>query len=110
MVEQGASPVVAGRHGDRHGHLRWLVAGLAVTAVGLLLLAAGATSTTLLLAVTACGAGFGVAQSSRLTLLMQNAETAELPTISAAGNVAYDMGLGAGPLAFAVPSAHTSVP
>lgn len=86
------------------------MAGSAVTAAGLLLLAAGATSTTLLLAVTACGAGFGAAQSSSLTLMMQDAETAELPTISAAWNVAYDVGLGAGPLAFAVASAHTSVP
>jgi MFS family permease len=102
--------VAAGRHGDRHGHLPWLVAGSAVTAAGLLLLAAGATSMTLLLAVTVCGAGFGAAQSSSLTLMMEDAETAELPTISAAWNVAYDVGLGAGPLAFAVASAHTSVP
>ena len=81
-----------------------------MSAAGLLLLAAGATSTTVLLAVTACGAGFGAAQSSSLALMMDDAETADFPAISAAWNAAYDVGLGAGPLAFAVVAAHTSTP
>ena len=40
--------LVAGRHGDRHGHRGWLVIASCVTTAGLLLLAADATSTAVL--------------------------------------------------------------
>lgn len=100
--------LLAGRHGDRHGHLGWLWAGLLGSVVSLLVLVAGSSPAVVCAAMTISGAAFGAAQSSSLALMFADARPEDLPAVSALWNATYDVGLGLGPLLFGVALLHAS--
>jgi MFS family permease len=86
----------AGRHADRHGAGRLLVPAVAVAAVGMAGLALTGSGVAVLVGAAVFGAGFGAAQSASLTLMLSRVPPAGYGTVSAAWNVAYDLGWGLG--------------
>lgn len=100
----------AGRHGDRTGHSRLLVPGLTATAAGMTLLALAAHPVGLLLAAALFGAGFGATQSVTLAMMTERVDPASYGMVNAGWNLAYDLGYGAGPVAFGALVGHTGYP
>ena len=109
-VAATAGRLLAGRHGDAHGHRGWLLFGLVATAAGFVPLLTGLHPALILSALALAGTAFGAAQSASLALMMRDARTTDLPAVSGLWNAAYDLGLGLGPLVFGVALAHTSQP
>jgi predicted MFS family arabinose efflux permease len=109
-VAATAGRLLAGRHGDAHGHHGWLLFGLVATAVGFVPLLTDLQSVLVLGVLTLAGTAFGTAQSASLALMMRDARPTDLPAVSALWNATYDLGLGLGPLVFGVAVAHTSQP
>jgi hypothetical protein len=91
----------AGRWGDRHGHARLVAPGLAACGLGMLLLLGVDQATLLLAAMAVFGTGFGVAQSATYAVMVERAPADGHGAVSALWNLAYDLGYGVGPLAFA---------
>jgi len=91
----------AGRWGDRHGHGRLVAPGLAACGLGMLLLLGVGQPALLLAAMAVFGTGFGVAQSATYAVLVERAPADGHGAVSALWNLAYDLGYGVGPLAFA---------
>jgi len=91
----------AGRWGDRHGHGRLVAPGLAACGLGMLLLLGVGQLALLLAAMAVFGTGFGVAQSATYAVLVERAPAGGHGAVSALWNLAYDLGYGVGPLAFA---------
>jgi len=91
----------AGRWGDRHGHARLVAPGLAACGLGMLLLLGVDQATLLLAAMAVFGTGFGVAQSATYAVMVERAPAGGDGAVSALWNLAYDLGYGVGPLAFA---------
>ena len=100
--------LLAGIHGDRHGHRGWLWFGLLGTGAGLVALALRPSPALLMVAMALSGAAFGAAQSASLTLMVADARPDDLPALSALWNASYDLGLGLGPLVFGMVLVHTS--
>ena len=92
----------AGRWGDRHGHARLVGPGLAACGLGMVLLLGVDQPAVLLAAMAVFGTGFGVAQSATYAVMVERAPAAGDGAVSALWNLAYDLGYGVGPLAFAV--------
>jgi MFS family permease len=97
----------AGRSGDRRGHSRLVAPGLAVAAAGMLLLLGLPNPAMAILAMAVFGLGFGVTQSATFATMVERAPAHSHGTISALWNLAYDLGYGAGPLAFGAVLAGT---
>jgi MFS family permease len=91
----------AGRWGDRHGHARLVGPGLAVSGVGMVLLLGVDRPAVLLAAMAVFGIGFGIMQSATYAVMVERAPAAGHGAVSALWNLAYDLGYGVGPLAFA---------
>jgi len=91
----------AGRWGDRHGHARLVGPGLAACGLGMVLLLGVDQPAVLLAAMAVFGTGFGVAQSATYAVMVERAPTGGDGAVSALWNLAYDLGYGVGPLAFA---------
>jgi MFS family permease len=91
----------AGRWGDRHGHARLVAPGLAASGVGMVLLVGVDQPAVLLAAMAVFGTGFGVAQSATYAVMVERAPANGHGAVSALWNLAYDLGYGVGPLAFA---------
>ena len=91
----------AGRWGDRHGHARLVAPGLAACGLGMLLLLGVDQATLLLAAMAVFGTGFGVAQSATYAVIVERSPADGHGAVSALWNLAYDLGYGVGPLAFA---------
>jgi MFS family permease len=91
----------AGRWGDRHGHGRLVAPGLAACGLGMLLLLGVGQPALLLAAMAVFGTGFGVAQSATYAVMVERAPADGHGAVSALWNLAYDLGYGVGPLAFA---------
>ena len=91
----------AGRWGDRHGHARLVAPGLAACGFGMLLLLGVDQPAVLLAAMAVFGTGFGVAQSATYAVMVERAPAGGDGAVSALWNLAYDLGYGVGPLAFA---------
>ena len=102
--------LLAGVHGDRHGHRRWLWFGLLGAGTGLVVLAASPSPALLMVAMALCGGAFGAAQSASLTLMVEDARPEDLPAVSALWNASYDLGLGLGPVLFGMALARSSSP
>nr|WP_255643290.1 MFS transporter [Actinoplanes polyasparticus] len=83
----------AGRLGDRYGPGRLLGPGLALTAAGTAGLALAPVPAALVF-----GAGFGLLQNATLTLMYDSMPPGGENTVSAAWNIAYDLGMAAGAL------------
>jgi predicted MFS family arabinose efflux permease len=97
----------AGRHCDRHGPAGLLVPGLLTAAAGMLLLALFANPAALLGSMALFGAGFGITQTSTLTLMLSRVKQPGYPAVNAAWNFAYDGGWGLGAAVFGLIVAHT---
>jgi MFS family permease len=91
----------AGRWGDRHGHARLAGPGLAVSGVGMVLLLGVDRPAVLLAAMAVFGIGFGIMQSATYAVMVERAPADGHGAVSALWNLAYDLGYGVGPLAFA---------
>jgi MFS family permease len=92
----------AGRYGDRRGHSRLVVPGLVAATAGMVLLLGLPSPVVAVLAMTVFGLGFGVTQSATFAIMVERAPAHSHGTVSALWNLAYDLGYGAGPLAFGV--------
>ena len=91
----------AGRWGDRHGHARLVAPGLVACGLGMLLLLGVGQPALLLAAMAVFGTGFGMAQSATYAVMVERSPVDGHGTVSALWNLAYDLGYGVGPLAFA---------
>jgi len=91
----------AGRWGDRHGHARLVAPGLAVSGLGMVLLLGVDRAAVLVAAMAVFGIGFGIAQSATYAVMVERSPAGGHGAVSALWNLAYDLGYGVGPLAFA---------
>jgi MFS family permease len=99
-----------GHHGDRHGHARLLVPGLAITSVGMIAMIWLASPAAVIAGMSLFGAGFGIIQNATLALMIDRMPASGLGTASALWNLAYDAGYGAGPVVFGLFVGHTGYP
>ena len=100
----------AGRYGDRRGHRRLLVPGLVTTALGMALLAGAANPVSLMAGAALFGVGFGAVQCVTLAMMIERVEPSGYGMVNAVWNLAYDMGYGAGPVAFGAIVGRTGYP
>jgi MFS family permease len=90
----------AGRHGDRHGHLRLLVPGLVMASAGLSAMLWLATPAVVIAAMCLFGTGFGIIENATFALMLDRVPASGFGTASSLWNLAYDAGYGAGPVVF----------
>jgi MFS family permease len=100
----------AGRHGDRHGHARLLWPGLVTAAAGMAALIWVASPVAVITGMALFGAGFGIIQNATLALMIARVPVSGYGMATAAWNLAYDAGYGAGPAVFGVLVVHTGYP
>ncbi len=113
---------LGGRRSDRHGPHGLLVPGVALVVTGMGLAALMGGPVTLLVGMAAFGTGFGLVQTASLNLMLAAVTPGQYGAVSAAWNVAYDLGWGLGsavvglvvasagfPVAFAVTAAAVGV-
>jgi predicted MFS family arabinose efflux permease len=100
----------AGRHGDRKGHSRLLVPALVTTAAGMTLLAGAANPVMLMLGAALFGVGFGATQCVTLAMMIERVDRSGYGMVNAVWNLAYDLGYGAGPVAFGALVGRTGYP
>jgi MFS family permease len=100
----------AGRYGDRKGHRRLLVPGLVTTALGMALLAGAANPVSLMAGAALFGAGFGAVQCVTLAMMIERVDRSGYGMVNAVWNLAYDLGYGAGPVAFGAVVGRTGYP
>ena len=103
-----AGRVVAGRIGDRIGPAVLIAPSLATCGGGLALSASGGMHALFVLGACAAGFGFGAVQNSTLQALCSDRPLGELAAASALWNLAYDLGLAIGTVAFALLAAITA--
>ncbi|MFE2275213.1 MFS transporter [Streptomyces lavendulae] len=101
---------LAGRLGDRRGSACLVLPGLLLSAAGTLLMAATAEPVAVVVAAGVFGTGFGILQNATLTLMYARVPTAGYGTVSAVWNIAYDVGMGVGAVAFGWLAAATGYP
>jgi predicted MFS family arabinose efflux permease len=89
---------LAGRYSDRHGAAGLLVPAVVVSALGMGLAAVTGSGVAVVAGMAVFGAGFGLAQSASLNLMLQRVHRSQYGAVSAAWNAAYDVGWGAGAL------------
>ena len=89
-----------GRLADRVGATRLIAPAVVTSAVGMAGLVWLANPIAVTLAATVFGLGFGAAQAATSTAMFQAATRNQYAAVSAIWNVAYDFGLGLGPVAF----------
>ncbi|HSR82779.1 MAG TPA: MFS transporter [Streptosporangiaceae bacterium] len=97
----------AGRYGDRHGHARLLVPGLAGASLGMLAMIWLTSPAMVIAAMCVFGAAFGISQNATFALMIDRIPASGLGTSSALWNLAYDAGYGAGPAGFGLVVGHT---
>jgi MFS family permease len=104
------SPWWAGRHGDRHGHARLLVPGLAIASLGMGAMIWLTSPAAVIAAMCLFGTGFGIIQNATLALMIDRMPASGIGTASALWSLAYDAGYGAGPAVFGLLVTHTGYP
>ena len=80
--------------------IRALVAGLVVSAAGMLALAFAGHAAGVLAGMVLFGAGFGISQTASLAIMVDRAGSTGVVTANAMWNIAYDLGWGVGAVAF----------
>jgi predicted MFS family arabinose efflux permease len=100
----------AGRYGDRHGHARLLIPGLAIASLGMTGMIWPASPAAVIAGMCLFGTGFGIIQNVTFVLMIDRMPASGLDTASALWNLAYDAGFGAGPAAFGLFVGHTGYP
>ena len=101
---------LAGCFGDRRGHARLLIPGLALAAAGMIAMTWLAAPVVVIAGMCVFGTGFGIIQNTPLALMIDRMPAAGLATASALWNLAYDAGYGAGPAVVGVFVGHTGYP
>ncbi|MBO3744909.1 MFS transporter [Streptosporangiaceae bacterium NEAU-GS5] len=97
----------AGRVGDRYGSARLLVPSVALSAVGIAVVACVGSPLAVLAGMALFGAGFGVVQNASLAVMFDRAPASAYGSVSAMWNLAYDGGMGLGGTAFGLLAATT---
>ncbi|WP_436763070.1 MFS transporter [Streptosporangium sp. V21-05] len=100
----------AGRYGDRHGPARLLVPAVLAAALGTAALIRVDDPLAMIVGMGLFGAGFGMAQNATLALMFERAPESAFGQVSAAWNLAYDAGLGAGAVGFGLLSGSVGYP
>ncbi len=100
----------AGRRGDRSGHARLLIPGLAIASSGMLTMIWLASPAAVIAGMCLFGMGFGICQNATFVLMIERMPPSGAGTASALWNLAYDAGYGAGPAAFGLLVSHTGYP
>jgi MFS family permease len=100
----------AGRRGDRHGHARLLIPGLATASLGMMAMIWLASPAAVIAAMCLFGTGFGIIQNATFALMIDRMPASGFGMASALWNLAYDAGYGAGPAVFGLFVAHTGYP
>ncbi|MER5649273.1 MFS transporter [Streptosporangium sp. NPDC002524] len=101
---------MAGRYGDRHGPARLLVPAVLAAALGTAGLCRVDDPLAMIVGMGLFGAGFGMAQNATLALMFERAPQSALGQVSAAWNLAYDAGLGAGAVGFGLLAGSVGYP
>ncbi|MFE2142254.1 MFS transporter [Streptomyces sp. NPDC059456] len=101
---------VAGRYGDRRGFAGLVLPGLLLSAAGTLLMALTDDPFAVVAGAGVFGTGFGITQNSTLALMYARVPAVGYGTVSALWNAAYDIGMGAGAVAFGRLAAGTGYP
>jgi predicted MFS family arabinose efflux permease len=99
-----------GRLADRVGAIRLIAPAVVTSAVGMSGLVWLANPVAVILAAAVFGLGFGAAQAATSTAMFQAAMRNQYAAVSAVWNVAYDLGLGLGPVAFGLVAIYTGYP
>jgi predicted MFS family arabinose efflux permease len=100
----------AGRQGDRHGHARLLMPGLAAGSLGMIAMIWLTSPAAVIAGMCLFGTGFGISQNATFALMIDRMPASGFGTASALWNLAYDAGYGAGPAAFGLLIPHTGYP
>jgi predicted MFS family arabinose efflux permease len=100
----------AGRQGDRHGHARLLVPGLAIASIGMTAMIWLTSPVAVIAGMCLFGTGFGISQNATFVLMIDRMPASGLGAASALWNLAYDAGYGAGPAVFGLFAGHTGYP
>jgi MFS family permease len=100
----------AGRHGDRHGHVRLLMPGLVLASLGLAAMFWLASPAVVIASMCVFGTGFGIIENATFALMLERVPASGYGTASAGWNLAYDAGYGAGPALFGLFAARTGYP
>jgi len=90
---------LGGRWSDRHGPRRLLAPGVLLVAGGMGAFVLTGSPTAVLAGMVAFGAGFGLVQTASLNLMLDAASPVQYGAVSAAWNLAYDLGWGLGAVA-----------
>ncbi|MFG1622705.1 MFS transporter [Kribbella sp. NPDC049227] len=104
---------LAGRYVDRYPNrsgARLLAGGVAAAGVGILGLVLTDKPSVVLAGMVVFGAGFGIAQSASITMMMNRVHPGGYGAASAVWNMAYDLGWGVGAASFGVLVAVTGFP
>jgi MFS family permease len=101
---------VAGRRGDRRGHIPLLVPSMTLCITGMSTMAVTHSATLVILGATALGLGFGLLQNATLTLMYSRVPAAAYGTVTAIWNAAYDIGMAAGAITIGLIITTTSFP
>jgi predicted MFS family arabinose efflux permease len=104
---------LAGRHADRNPNrsgVRLLASGVAAASVGILGLVMTSNPIAVLVGMIVFGAGFGIAQSASITMMMNRVHPGGYGAASALWNMAYDLGWGVGAGSFGILVAVTGFP
>jgi predicted MFS family arabinose efflux permease len=99
-----------GRLADRVGAIRLIVPAVVTSAVGMAGFMWLANPVAVTIAAAVFGLGFGAAQAATSTAMFQTAMRVQYAAVSAVWNVAYDLGLGLGPVAFGLLATYTGYP
>jgi predicted MFS family arabinose efflux permease len=108
-VAAAAGGWLAGRYGDRHGHVRLLTPGLVLSSAGLLAMFWLSAPVVVIAAMIVFGTGFGIIQNAVFAELIEQMPS-RMDTASALWSLAYDTGYGAGPALFGLFAASTGYP
>jgi predicted MFS family arabinose efflux permease len=99
-----------GRLADQVGATRLIAPAVVTSAVGMAGLLWLANPIAVTLAAIVFGLGFGAAQAATSTAMFQAAMQNQYAAVTAIWNVAYDLGLGLGPVAFGLVAIYTGYP
>jgi predicted MFS family arabinose efflux permease len=101
---------LGGRHCDRRGPCGLLVPGVALAAVGMGVATLTGSPAAVLVGMAVFGVGFGLVQTASLNLMLAAATPTQYGAVSAAWNVAYDLGWGMGSAAVGLVVASAGFP
>ncbi|MFC5182721.1 MFS transporter [Actinomadura harenae] len=99
---------LSGRFADRYGTRALLVPMVLLTASGAATLVWTGSPVAVILGPGLFGAGFGIAQTATLSLMLDRVDRPEFGPVSALWNIAYDAGIGVGAVGFGIVVSVTS--